>query len=402
MNLVAERLCGWAKNEAPGEPLHEVSNIVNAETGEPVENPCTKVLTTGVVVGPAHHTMLISRDGGEYQITDSASPIRDENNNIVGVVIVFRDVTEQYEKDKQLRDRLKQLNGLYRIAQTIEETGITLGGILKKVTNVITESCAYPKRTSCRIILDDGESCSDGFTRGGRIQRTVLYVNDREHSFLDAVAIRLGSLIEKSRQEEKMVLLKETHHRIKNNISSIGSLLSVQASHSTDQVVHTALKDVASRVRSMGILYEKLLLGEDYRDVPVRQYVENLLYSIGKVYPDKNISLEMHIFDFLLSSDKIIPMGIIINELYTNIMKYAFPDGRDGYVSIRIEKDSDHVKMIMQDDGIGLSGAVSADSQKGFGLRLVKMLSEQLRGSFTIGNQGGTRSVLEFNLHTDQ
>ncbi|NBF40424.1 MAG: PAS domain S-box protein [Spirochaetes bacterium] len=109
MNPVAERLCGWTQEEAYGKPLREVFHIVNANTRARVEDPVGVVMHTGEVSGLANHTMLISRDGAEYQIADSASPIRTEDGEIDGAVLVFRDVTEQYEKDRQLRESAERL-----------------------------------------------------------------------------------------------------------------------------------------------------------------------------------------------------------------------------------------------------------------------------------------------------
>jgi PAS domain S-box-containing protein len=100
MNPVAERLCGWNLQDALGRPLEDVFHIVNAGTREAVANPVLKVLRTGTIVGLANHTVLLSRDGREYQIADSAAPIRDTAGRITGVVLVFRDVTEQYGKDR--------------------------------------------------------------------------------------------------------------------------------------------------------------------------------------------------------------------------------------------------------------------------------------------------------------
>ena len=117
MNPVAEKLTGWDKKEAIGESIEEVFNIVNVDTREKVKNPVTKVLEQGKTVGLANHTVLISKNGEEYQISDSGAPIYDEDDNITGVVLVFRDVTEEY----QLREKLKQNEQKYRTV--FENTG---------------------------------------------------------------------------------------------------------------------------------------------------------------------------------------------------------------------------------------------------------------------------------------
>ena len=116
MNPVAEQLTGWQSDKAKGTPLSEVFNIINSQTREAVENPVTKVLMTGEIVGLGNHTALIAKDGTEYQIADSGAPIRDAKGNTIGVVLVFRDVTEEY----QIREALKKSEYRYRslFAQT--------------------------------------------------------------------------------------------------------------------------------------------------------------------------------------------------------------------------------------------------------------------------------------------
>ncbi|WP_166820495.1 PAS domain S-box protein [Thalassoroseus pseudoceratinae] len=104
LNPVAETLTGWSRSDALGQPLTAVFSIINAKTRQPVENPVEKVLREGVIVGLANHTVLISRDGSECPIDDSASPIRDDAGTIIGVVLIFRDVTEQRESQRQVRE----------------------------------------------------------------------------------------------------------------------------------------------------------------------------------------------------------------------------------------------------------------------------------------------------------
>lgn len=119
MNSVAENLTGWNTGEAKGKQLAEVFAIENAKTGEKAENPVANVLEHGNIVGLANHTRLISKGGAEYQIADSAAPIRDAEGNITGVVLVFRDVTEQYRKDDQLRRSEENLRAIFDAAKNV-------------------------------------------------------------------------------------------------------------------------------------------------------------------------------------------------------------------------------------------------------------------------------------------
>ena len=133
MNEVAERLTGWSAEEARGKGLNEIFPIVNAQTGERAENPVQRVLEQGKTIGLANHTKLIARDGVEYQIADSAAPIRDKDGNTRGVVLVFRDVTEQYRKDELLRRSEENLRAIFDAARTVAFIIVEVNGIDGKI-----------------------------------------------------------------------------------------------------------------------------------------------------------------------------------------------------------------------------------------------------------------------------
>ncbi len=126
MNPVAEALTGWNQEDAAGKPLKKVFNIINEETGKQAEDPATRVLREGVVVGLANHTMLIARDGTKYPIDDSGAPIRDDKGNIMGVVLVFRDITEK----RNMEEALLKVDAL-------ESLGILAGGIAHDFNNIL-------------------------------------------------------------------------------------------------------------------------------------------------------------------------------------------------------------------------------------------------------------------------
>ena len=117
MNRVAEKLTGWNEQNAINQPIENVYNIINATTRESLDNPIEKVLKTGKIIGLANHTVLISKNGNEYQIADSGSPIKDKNDRVAGVALVFRDVTEKY----RIRESLRKSEEIYKTV--FENTG---------------------------------------------------------------------------------------------------------------------------------------------------------------------------------------------------------------------------------------------------------------------------------------
>ncbi len=206
--------------------------------------------------------------------------------------------------------------------------------------------------------------------------------------------------IEIKRQlSEKENLLKEVHHRIKNNIASIEGLLSMQADSTLNSEVKNALQDAISRVQSIRVLYENLLFGKDYQDVSAKSYIESLVDSLVAVFSEsKNITIEKKIADFSINSKNIISVGIIINELLTNIFKYAFKGKTDNRILIKLDRIENVVTLTIHDNGIGIDERALENKTPGFGLTIVKMLSEQLKGTYTIENDNGTRSCLKFKV----
>ena len=198
---------------------------------------------------------------------------------------------------------------------------------------------------------------------------------------------------------EKEIILKEVHHRIKNNFSTIGSILSLQAQWSTKSEVQSALNMAIGRVSSMQVLYEKLLLSEGYRTTSIKGYLNDLIDEIISLFSgNMKLILEKQIDDFQLDPKRLVPIGIIVNELLTNIMKYAFTGKDNGLIQITLKEDNGNATLTIQDNGNGLPEGFSLDAHKGFGLMLIKMLAQQLDGSFTIDNHIGTRNVIKFCL----
>lgn len=198
---------------------------------------------------------------------------------------------------------------------------------------------------------------------------------------------------------EKGILLKEIHHRIKNNITSIGGIVALNLQSIRNPEAVAVLQDVISRINSMRILYDKLLLNENYTDLSVKDYTESLTAAIVALFPETtNVTMEKRIDDFHLDPKQLFPLGAIINELLTNIMKYAFTNRESGSIKVFLTNLDRQVTLTIQDDGNGLPDGFSIDESKGFGLMLVKMLSQQLGGSFSIERHEGTRCKIEFTV----
>lgn len=221
----------------------------------------------------------------------------------------------------------------------------------------------------------------------------------RVFGFFQDITYRKSVEEEIKRQlSEKETLLKEVHHRIKNNIASIEALLLMQADEITNPEAINSLKLAISRVQGVRVLYEKLLVDQQYEVVSIRSYINELLNSLLSVYPEhSSLSIEKNIAEVSLNSNKAVLIGIIINELVTNILKHAFHGETGKHIRIDFTTGSDHTVLIIQDDGIGFSEESPSKDSSGFGLTIVKLLAEQLSGKLSIKKNRGTTFTIVFN-----
>lgn len=198
--------------------------------------------------------------------------------------------------------------------------------------------------------------------------------------------------------EEMELLVKETHHRIKNNISTISNLLKMQIQNETDGNCKNILQDAVTRVESMGMLYEKLLMGSGYKTVSIREYTKGILNAIVKVYPEKSFKIDERVDDFEIDTKRVVAIGILINEFITNSMKYAFSEKSKGQIQLELIKNNDTVFLILKDNGPGLPSETLQDNPDKLGLMLIKMMAEQLYGNIIFENDNGLKLVLDFKI----
>jgi len=221
------------------------------------------------------------------------------------------------------------------------------------------------------------------------------------------VHVRIKSQVEqqqskniiKQQLQDKEILLREVHHRIKNNIASIGGLLNLQADSTTSPKARAVLREAINRVHSMGALYDKLLSTKDYGDISVKDYLEDLIAAIERLFPDHgSITLNKEIDAFNLDTKRLFPLGLIVNELITNCIKYGFRSKALGTIDLVLTQRAQEISLIVRDDGSGFPENFDMNESTGFGLMLVQMLTKQLAGTFTMSNDHGAKSVVTFEL----
>lgn len=197
---------------------------------------------------------------------------------------------------------------------------------------------------------------------------------------------------------EKNLLLKEVHHRIKNNMNTLSGLLSLQAATLSDPVAVESLENAGGRVRSMQLLYDKLYTTANFHEMSVASYLPGLVDEILANFPNFNkVTVRKNIQDFVLPLKQLQPLGIILNELLTNTMKYAFTGKSDGTIEISATIEGKKVTLSVADDGCGIPDSVSFNHSTGFGLELVHGLTQQISSTIRIERESGTKIILEFD-----
>lgn len=198
--------------------------------------------------------------------------------------------------------------------------------------------------------------------------------------------------------EEKEVLLREIHHRVKNNLQAVISLLRLQSSHAKDERAYSVFRDSETRLRSMALIHEKLYQSRDLSKIDAEDYIRALtahVYNSYRSVPSR-VSIRVGVEGLVLGIDTAIQCGFIINELVSNALKYAFPDEQAGQVSVELTKSPEGYTLVVKDDGIGLPADIDLTCPETLGLQLVRTFAEHLDAQVEVRTEQGTEFRILF------
>jgi two-component sensor histidine kinase len=202
-----------------------------------------------------------------------------------------------------------------------------------------------------------------------------------------------------SKEKEIESLLYEVHHRVKNNMNTIMNLLTIQANSSKSKEVSDELLNAVGRMKSMGVLYDKLYRSENLKAMSICTYLTDLVQDIVQAFPDHaGIAVSLDIDNFELDAQRLMAIGMIVNELAYNSLKYAFVGRAGGTIAIQAHRSEDRATILVSDDGVGIPENVSLADGKNFGLTLVQGLAAQAGGNVTLLPGPGTRFMFEFGM----
>ncbi|MFQ3619357.1 MAG: histidine kinase dimerization/phosphoacceptor domain -containing protein [Spirochaetales bacterium] len=320
---------------------------------------------------------------------------------------------------------LKTVRSLAALSHTLSSAAIffpsekgPIPEILRKLEvgpTILSPLISGPERVGVIILLDlmdtqNVESILDTLNDLSRVLALILR-NAFLYQYMEQeVQARTRELEEKNQVlvkalQEKDLMLKELHHRVKNNLQIINSLLYLQASNSKQPEVREALKTGQNRIYSMALVHEELYQSEDLECIDLIGSTRKLAANLIDLLHKKNISIQVkgNTDTLLLPILYSVPIGLILNELITNSIKHAYPEDSGGPIFVRILKQKGTISIAVEDEGIGFSETLDYYTGKTLGLTLISNLSEQLRGSFCIQNkkslskgEAGTLATLMF------
>jgi len=242
-------------------------------------------------------------------------------------------------------------------------------------------------------VIDVSVSSKIIFNKDGKptgVEGVLRDITDRKHAEEQV----------KSSLKEKEVLLQEIHHRVKNNMQIISSLLNLQSHHIEDDKVKDMFKMSRDRIKSMALIHEKLYQSKDLTKINFAQYIQSLAVHLLNTYnvSMERIKLNAKVTDVFLDINKAIPCGLIINELVSNSLKHAFPQDKKGNIRIQLNRGNNgYVRLVVSDDGIGFSENVDFQHPDSLGLQLVNDLVDQLGGTLELDSSKGISYQISFS-----
>jgi PAS domain S-box-containing protein len=420
-----QQLLGWSKEELLSENVY-YSQIIHPDDLEQANKEVDMFSAEKDRKAFTHQPYRIITSKGNIKWVEDITTIkRDEKGNIIAYEGLIMDITERVEAEKAYKLIWDMADDLICVADINTASFVKVNPAFEKVLGYSeeeliskpfldfihpddVESTKEVIREKLRegvsvIAFENRYRCKDGSYRW--LNWNSHPIPDRGMTYAiahDTTTRKMNEERIKKLLEEKNIILKEVHHRIKNNMNTIVSLLKLQSKSMTNKEAVKALKNAQSRVRSMQVLYDKLYRSTDFQKTSIRDYLTTLIDEIVGNFEHRNeIVIEKEINDFIVDAKIVFSIGIIVNELLTNSMKYAFDYGKNGKKRIKVSttKDDGRVLLLIQDNGKGLPQTISPDKAPGFGLRLVDMLSKQIDGKINIERDKGTKFILEFELN---
>jgi PAS domain S-box-containing protein len=433
-NQGAEKLYGYLKNEILGQ---KISIIVPDELKEHAEEIYSKI--RGGQVVKYFETMRKRKDGTVIPISKSMSPIKNNHGEVIGISAIARDISEHKKAEdalKESNERFKQLveniNSLFFISNPERNQTIYLSPAYEKIFGrKPDEILANPDKWIENVHPDDRKRVAkviqNSISNGGfnnyeyrtvKPDGEVRWVNVRTFPVANEQGsiYRVAGIVDDVTEErvmarklkasliEKDVLMKETHHRVKNNLQVITSLLNLQASYIKDKRMTQVFHECKDRIQAIALIHENLYKSQDLSHIDFKNYVELLCTNLFRTYSTKpkNVSLDLNIDELLISINRAINLGLVFNELISNSLKYAFPENRKGTISIHLNRHDKKLYIVYKDDGVGIPEDIDFKNIDSLGMQLINIFVKQLGGEIELRRTGGTEYTILMDAETEK
>lgn len=423
-NEGAAKMYGWTREEAIGKICHK---LLQTQFNGYLNEIYGHIMDDGYWKGELVQT---TRDGSQL-IVDSRWTLKtDENDKAVSILEINTNITERVKAEEDLRRSEKKYHSLYsNISEGMAILELVYNPQGKAVDYVITDvNPAYERIIGLNRDEVIGKRASElhgsltknidkyeAVAQQGVPCRFESYYPDIDRYFSVSVtspgkgkvALLFEDITERKKSEEEMkaslrrteLLLQEVHHRVKNNLQIISSLLDLQATYVEDEEAINVLRESENRVLSMAMIHEMLYDSEDLSTINFQDYIQNLVYDLFNSYGVKNLLLDLNlnVEGKRLNIETAVPCGLIINELVSNSLKYAFPGDRRGVLTIDFHRQQDdEYQLVIADDGVGLPPDFDLEKTYSLGLRLVTSLVKQLEGTMELDRSQGTKYIIQF------
>ena len=375
----------------------------------------------------------LKSDGDFVWVESTAKAIFDTSNNFKSVIFSTRDISRRKEVETALLETEKSLNAFINAITEAEFMLDTEGTILfandtlcKRVNmskeeiiganayDVLPEDLTKKRREKINRVIESGESLIYSDQRDGIYLNNHIYPIKNENGkvyrlaivSIDITPLKSAENALKVALKEKELLIKEIHHRVKNNLMVISSLLNLQSRYIKDKEALGLFRESQTRAKSMALIHERLYKSDDLKSINFGEYISNLANDLFRTYgADRNkleLDLRMKNTDNLnVDINTAVPLGLIVNELLSNSIKHAFPDDRGGKIMVDFHKEDDGFILIISDNGIGFPEELDYKNTKSLGLQIVNTLTNQIGGVITMNVQDGTTFTIEFKEDLD-
>jgi PAS domain S-box-containing protein len=420
VNDTASESLGYSKEELVN---MELKDIISSDTVLYLPTVFEKMIIDGKATFESEH---LTKDGRVFpvEVNTHLFYIRGEKY----LLSIARDISERKKAEYALVCNEKKYRTIFENIQDVffqtDENGIlkTLSPSIQRYSGYKPEELIGRSAKDLYVDPDERKIFMEKILERGHIEdhELTLKVKDNKqinvsinaqimrNSQNEAVGIEgsLRDITERKNMElkltnslkEKEMLLKEIHHRVKNNLMIISSLLSLQSDYIKDKASKNIFIESQNRARSMALIHEKLYKSRDLKSINFGEYIKNLTSELFYTYRVGNARVELiyDIKDINLDINTAIPLGLIANELITNSLKYAFSDGSDGRVDIEFKKEDHNYIFIIKDNGVGLPEGFDFKNSDSLGLQLVNSLSEQIDAEIELNREDGTEFRIKF------